>query len=77
MANLDERYEDNVPGKYYVDKQCIFCSLCVEIAPENFKEAEDGEHDIVYKQPDNEEEEAKVREAMENCPVECIGDDGA
>lgn len=76
MADIDERWEDNAPGKYYVDKTCILCSLCVEIAPENFKESDDGDHDIVYKQPENEEEESKVKEAMENCPVECIGDDG-
>lgn len=77
MADLSERWEDNVPGKYYVDKTCILCSLCVEIAPENFKESEAGDHDIVYKQPENNDEEEKVREAMENCPVECIGDDGS
>ena len=76
MANIEERWEDNAPGKYYVDKTCILCSLCVEIAPENFKEADDGDHDIVYKQPENDEEVAKVKDAMENCPVECIGDDG-
>lgn len=76
MADLSERWEDNVPGKYYVDKTCILCSLCVEIAPENFMESEAGDHDIVHKQPENSDEEDKVREAMENCPVECIGDDG-
>ena len=77
MANLDERWEDNAPGKYYVDKECILCSLCVDYAPECFKESDQGDHDIVYKQPENEEEERKVREALENCPVNCIGDDGA
>ncbi len=76
MADVNERWDDNISGKYYVDKTCILCSLCVEIAPDNFKESEEGDHDIVYKQPENEEEKGKVREALEECPVECIGDDG-
>ncbi len=76
MANLDEKWEDNVAGAFYVDKECILCSLCVDIAPENFRESEDGDHDIVYKQPENEEEEAACLDAMEQCPVDAIGNDG-
>jgi ferredoxin len=37
-------------------------------------DAED--HDICYKQPETEEELRACYEAMENCPVEAIGDDG-
>ncbi len=76
MANLDEKWEDNVAGAFYVDKECILCSLCVDVAPENFRESEDGDHDIVYKQPENEEEEAACLDAMEQCPVDAIGNDG-
>ena len=76
MANADEKWEDNVSGKFYVDKECILCSLCVDVAPENFREADDGDHDIVYKQPDNDEELAACQDAMEQCPVDAIGDDG-
>lgn len=77
MANKQNRYPDNAPGKYYVDNQCIDCDLCRETAPENFKRNEDGGYSYVYKQPTTAEEEAKCREAMEGCPVEAIGDDGA
>jgi ferredoxin len=77
MANVSERWEDNVPGKYYVDKSCILCNLCSEIAPNNFAESEDGDHNIVSKQPENEEEEAQMKESIEQCPTESIGDDGA
>lgn len=76
MADPNNRYPDNVPGKWYVDTQCILCSLCSEIAPNNFKEADAGDHDFVYKQPDNEEEEKLCQEAMQQCPVEAIGNDG-
>ncbi len=77
MANPGERWEDNVQGKWYTDKSCILCSLCVDLAPNNFKESEQGDHDTVFKQPVNDEEAAQCKEAMEQCPVEAIGCDGA
>ena len=76
MADIQDRFEDNAPGAWYVDKQCILCSLCSELAPKNFKESTSGDHDIVYKQPETLEEEAQCKEAMEQCPVEAIGSDG-
>ncbi len=76
MADIEERLEDNVPGKYYVDSSCIDCDVCRETAPENFAANEDEGYSYVSKQPENDEEEALVQEAMESCPVEAIGDDG-
>ena len=76
MPDKNERWDDNVQGKWYVDKSCIICALCSELAPNNFKEADAGDHDIVYKQPENEEETKACQEAMEQCPVESIGNDG-
>ncbi|HGY89992.1 MAG TPA: ferredoxin [Planctomycetes bacterium] len=76
MANRDEKWEDNVPGPFYVDKECILCSLCVDVAPSVFKESEDGDHDVVYHQPENEDERQAALDAMEQCPVNAIGDDG-
>ena len=76
MADKNDRYEDNVPGQWYVDKKCIICSVCSEAAPKNFKEAGNGDHDIVYKQPTTPEEVAQCEEAMAGCPVEAIGNDG-
>ena len=76
MADLENRYEDNVKGAYYVDDQCIDCDLCRETAPNNFKRDEDEGYSFVFKQPDSEEETEQCVEAMEGCPVEAIGDDG-
>ena len=76
MAELEDKYPDNVAGKFYVDEQCIDCDLCRETAPENFIRNEDEGYSFVYKQPENSEEEALCREALEGCPVEAIGDDG-
>jgi ferredoxin len=50
--------------------------LCRETAPANFARDSDGGHSFVYKQPENADEEALCREAIEGCPVEAIGDDG-
>ena len=77
MADPKNRWPDSVPGKFYVDKECILCSVCSDAAPNNFRMSDDEDHDITFKQPANEAEKAQCYEAMENCPVEAIGDDGA
>lgn len=76
MADKTERWEDNVKGAWYVDRECIICSLCSDIAPQIFRESDDGDHDIVHKQPTTEEELQLAQEALEACPVEAIGKDG-
>ncbi|MCP4807080.1 MAG: ferredoxin [Proteobacteria bacterium] len=88
MADPTNKWEDNVLGNapvkneegntvsFYVDKECILCSVCSDAAPNNFRMSDDEDHDICYKQPDDEEEVEQCYEAMENCPVESIGDDG-
>ncbi len=76
MADKEEKWVENVEGKFYVDEQCIDCDLCRETSPTNFTREEDGGYSYVYKQPENEEELELCIEAMEGCPVEAIGDDG-
>ena len=76
MADLSDRYEDNVNGRYFVDEQCIDCDLCREEAPKNFTRQEEEGYSYVYKQPENEEEEEMCKNAMEGCPVEAIGNFG-
>lgn len=85
MPDPDNIWHDNVGGKvvvkgtevsFYVDMECILCSVCSDAAPNNFRMSDDEDHDIAYKQPENEEELEQCYEAMENCPVEAIGDDG-
>ncbi|MCB9744456.1 MAG: ferredoxin [Alphaproteobacteria bacterium] len=85
MPDPTQKWEDNVPGfsivsgrkiGFYVDKECILCSVCSDAAPNNFRMSDDEDHDICFKQPGNEDELEQCYEAMENCPVEAIGDDG-
>ena len=77
MANIADKYAENAAGKFYVDNQCIDCDLCRETAPDNFRRNEDGGYSYDFKQPQNPEEEKLCQEAMEGCPVEAIGNDGA
>ena len=76
MADKEDKWAENVDGKFYVDEQCIDCDLCRETAPDNFTREEDGGYSYVYKQPENNQELELCIEAMEGCPVEAIGDDG-
>lgn len=75
MADLKQKWQDNKPGKMFVDQSCIACDACVLAAPNNFAMHEDG-HAFVSKQPDGPDEVASCKEAMEGCPVEAIGDFG-
>ncbi|MDR0418266.1 MAG: ferredoxin [Puniceicoccales bacterium] len=75
MASPEDRIEENVPGKFYVDDQCIDCDMCRSLAPDLFGMAPQG-GSFVKKQPMTPKEIELCLEAMESCPVEAIGDDG-
>jgi ferredoxin len=77
MANHADMVQENVSGRYYVDRSCIYCDLCVETAPNNFKEVNEMGWAAVFKQPGNIEEEKACREAKEGCPTGSIGSDGS
>ena len=76
MADKDEKWPENITGKFYVDEQCIDCDLCRQTAPANFERNEDEGYSYVYKQPETDEERDQCQEALEECPVEAIGEDG-
>ena len=46
MADKNDKWKDNVSGfsvitgkkvSFYVDRECIICSVCSDCAPKNFK----------------------------------------
>ena len=76
MADKNDKYDENVPGKFYVDQECIACDACVLAAPDHFNMDEDDGRAFVIKQPSDDSELEACQEAMEGCPVEAIGDDG-
>ncbi len=76
MADNTDKVAGNVDGQFYVDSNCIDCDLCRQTAPDNFMRNEDDGYSYVSKQPETDEEQQACLDAMEECPVEAIGDDG-
>lgn len=75
MAFVSDKLPDNVPGRFYVDRQCIDCDVCRDTSPENFTRNDENAYSFVQKQPITQEEIDLCNEAMMACPVEAIGDD--
>jgi ferredoxin len=75
MADRKNQVSENVPGRFYVDEQCIHCGICVETAPENFKYNDEDTHAFVYKQPVNDDENKNCMTSLEACPVNAIGNE--
>src|SRR5262245_5085583 len=44
MAKKENKYIDNIPGRFYVDKECIACDACILAAPDHFAMNEDDGH---------------------------------
>ena len=76
MADPQAKLPANVPGPFYVDEACIDCDVCREIAPQVFRQQSVDGYSFVYRQPVTEAEIVATREAIEECPVEAIGEDG-
>jgi ferredoxin len=74
MAQEEEKWPENMHGRFYVDHQCIDCDLCRELAPSNFTRQEEKGYSYVYSQPGSQDELEECQEALESCPVEAIGD---
>jgi ferredoxin len=75
MAFIEDKLPDNVPGKFYVDRQCIDCDVCRDTSPANFTRNDENGYSYVCKQPSTPLEFDLCKEALMACPVEAIGDD--
>ena len=71
MASLKERFPDNAPGEFYVDRTCIDCDACRRIAPGVFSDAEG--HSTVGRQPDSDAARRRALMALVACPTGSIG----
>jgi ferredoxin len=76
MADKSSKVNENAPGKFYVDDQCIACLACIIEAKRFFQMNDDDTHAFVKLQPKTKEEIAECMEALQSCPVEAIGSDG-
>lgn len=77
MANPNNRLPENVPGPFYVTDQCIDCGMCPELAPTVFRRHDHKGYSIVHHQPVTDAERQAATEAMQSCPADAIGNDGA
>jgi ferredoxin len=77
MADPSQKVAENVKGRFYVDATCIDCDLCRETAPANFVRQDADGYSFVVKLPESPAEEAACLAALEECPVEAIGNDGS
>ena len=77
MANPNQKTSNNAPGPYYVDEACIDCDMCRAHAPAIFhRNDDDAGLTYVARQPTTPDEHTLAQEALADCPVECIGNDG-
>lgn len=73
MARLSERLTHNVPGEFYVDRSCIDCDTCRQVAPGVFGRAAEAEQSFVHHQPATAEEDHRALMALVACPTASIG----
>ncbi len=73
MADIAQRLPHNAPGGFFVDRTCIDCDQCREIAPASFRDAEGSAS--VYRQPVSPGEVRRALMALVTCPVGAIGAD--
>jgi ferredoxin len=59
-------------GVYFVNDDCIGCSICSEIATHNFRFNHELGCGYVAKQPDTEKEKSLCVEVKDICPVSAI-----
>lgn len=76
MPEPIEHWPESAPGRFYVDRSCIDCGLCPNLAPNNFAQSEDATHSYVHRQPQTDDELALAAEALQTCPTNSIKDDG-
>ncbi len=76
MADKNARFQENIPGKYYVDDSCIACDACCVEAPKFFAMNDNEGHAFVKLQPQTPEEMTDAENALAACPVEAIGNNG-
>src|SRR5690349_841319 len=73
MARLADRLPENAPGDFFVDRSCIDCDTCRQVAPSVFRTGRQGDCSIVFHQPASEEERLRAAMALVACPTSSIG----
>jgi len=72
MARKADAIADNASGEFFVDRSCIDCDLCRQIAPGVFARSEGAGQSFVARQPVRDEEHRALM-ALVTCPTSSIG----
>lgn len=73
MARASDRLPENADGDFYVDRTCIDCDLCRQLAPAVFTRNRQRGQSVVARQPGGPEEERRALMALVTCPTASIG----
>ena len=82
MADNSIRLAENAPGPWFVDDTCTPCHVCLDEAGPasgfSLLQYNADETKVFFtKQPESPEELAAAQRALEICPTNAIGSDGA
>lgn len=73
MAREAERLPENADGDFFVDRSCIDCAICRQVAPASFTRSDRAGASIVFRQPANDAETHRAKMALVACPSSSIG----
>jgi len=71
VARIGDRHPGNAAGEWYVDRRCIDCGACRQLAPDVFVAAQD--QSLVGRQPGHDDDERAAWRASVACPTQSIG----
>jgi glyoxylase-like metal-dependent hydrolase (beta-lactamase superfamily II) len=71
MANIELADPANVPGDFFVDRNCISCPTCRQVAPTVFGDG--PRQPVVVNQPESNAEQLQALIALVACPAGSIG----
>ncbi|HME89841.1 MAG TPA: ferredoxin, partial [Myxococcaceae bacterium] len=72
MAQISQSLPENVPGDFFVDRSCIDCDTCRQIAPQTFVRSDSG-YSFVARQPTEGGDRRRALMALVACPTASIG----
>jgi glyoxylase-like metal-dependent hydrolase (beta-lactamase superfamily II)/ferredoxin len=73
MARASDRIAENVEGDFFVDRSCIDCDLCRQLAPATFARTTRAAQSFVAAQPRDDREQHRALMALVTCPTSSIG----
>jgi glyoxylase-like metal-dependent hydrolase (beta-lactamase superfamily II)/ferredoxin len=73
MARASDRIGENVDGDFFVDRSCIDCDLCRQLAPATFARSARAAQSYVRRQPVDAVATHRALMALVTCPTSSIG----